>query len=85
MGPTEDTIVSKLRGEIDSKLMPAISAAISASGSRSGAQPYQLLQGFSKYGFLLSRPQIASRLAGEKEKLLSKLVEYVQQVRRICA
>ena len=80
MGPTEDTIVAKLRGEIDSKLMPAISAAISSGGSRSGAQPYQLLQGFSKYSFLLARPQIANRLADEKEKLLSKLVECIKQV-----
>lgn len=80
MGPTEDRIVAKLRVEFESKLLPAISAAITAGGDRSEAQPYQLLQGFRKYSFLLTRQNISSKLSDEKQKLLSKLQEYVKHL-----
>lgn len=90
--PTEDQIVAKLRGEFESNLLPGISAAVSDQAERIGkgkkggkesvAQPYQLLQGFTKYRLLLSRKTVESKLSAEREKFLAQLLTYVTQARK---
>jgi dynein heavy chain 2 len=92
MRPVEDQIVAKLRGEFESKLLPGFAKAVSEQGDRlskgttgsrgATAQPYQLLQSFSRYQLLLKRGNIENRLAQEREKLLTMVLTYIDQAQK---